>query len=105
MSCVGRFGENDRARAERALTGHIKVVTNKRGRVLGATIVGANASELIGPWTLAVARGLHIRDLAGIALPYPTFGEAGKHAASTYFIPSLTSPWVRRIITLLRRLG
>jgi len=99
------YHENDRAQAERVTAGHIKVVTDRRGRVLGATIVGAGAGEMITAWTLAVTQGLNIRAFAGIVVPYPTFAETGKRAAMTYFTPHLTSSWVRRIIGLLRRLG
>jgi hypothetical protein len=56
-------------------------------------------------WTLAIARSLNIRDLTGIVLPYPTLSEIGKRAAIDYFTPSLTSPWVRRIIAWLRIFG
>jgi hypothetical protein len=38
-------------------------------------------------------------------LPYPTLSEMSKRVAYTYFLPSLTSSWVRRIIALLRRFG
>jgi hypothetical protein len=38
-------------------------------------------------------------------VPYPTLAEIGKRAAVTYFLPSLTSVWVRRTIALLRRFG
>jgi hypothetical protein len=38
-------------------------------------------------------------------VPYPTLAEIGKRAAVTYFLPSVTSIWVRRIIDLLRRFG
>jgi len=99
------YHENDRARAERDGRGHIKVITSRAGRVLGATIVGASAGELITTWTLAVARGMHIGALAGMIVPYPTLAEVGKRAAMTYFTPSLTSPFVRRMIGWLRRLG
>ena len=99
------YSENDRAQAERDTVGHIKVVTSRRGRILGATIVGAAAGELITPWTLALSRGLNIRAIAGIVVPYPTLAEVGKRAAITYFTPGLTSPFVRRIIALLRRFG
>jgi len=99
------YHENDRAQAERETAGHIKVVTDARGKILGATIVGAGAGELITTWTLAISRGLAIRALAGIIVPYPTLGEIGKRAAITYFTPSLTNIWVRRIIALLRRFG
>ena len=91
--------------AERETLGHIKVVTNRSGRVLGATIVGAAAGELITTWVLAVHQGLNIRALAGMIVPYPTLSEIGKRAATTYFTPSLTSTWVRRITGFMRRFG
>jgi pyruvate/2-oxoglutarate dehydrogenase complex dihydrolipoamide dehydrogenase (E3) component len=99
------YDDNDRAQTERDTCGHIKVVTGRHGRVLGATVVGAQAGELITTWTLAVAQNLNIRILAGLVVPYPTFSEVGKRAAMTYFIPNLTNPWVQRIIGVLRRLG
>ena len=99
------YHENDRARIERASGGHIKVVTNRRGRILGATIVGRDAGELISTFTLAITQRLNIRALAGFIVPYPTLAEIGKRAAMSHFTPSLTSPMVRRIIRWLRRLG
>ena len=99
------YRENDRAQAERETIGHIKVVTTARGKILGATIVGAAAGELITTWTLAIGQGLNIRSLAGIIIPYPTLSEVGKRAAITYFMPRLRSTWLRRIIVWLRRFG
>jgi pyruvate/2-oxoglutarate dehydrogenase complex dihydrolipoamide dehydrogenase (E3) component len=99
------YHENDRAQAERETRGHIKVITTERGLILGATIVGAHAGELIVPWTLAVTQRLNIRAFAEMVMPYPTLAEIGKRAAITYFAGSLTMPFVRRIITALRRFG
>jgi len=99
------YRENDRAHAEGEARGHIKVVTSARGRILGVTIVGAGAGELISAWTPAIGRGADIRAFAGIAVPYPTLAEIGKWAATTYLMSGLTSSGVRRIIALLRRLG
>jgi pyruvate/2-oxoglutarate dehydrogenase complex dihydrolipoamide dehydrogenase (E3) component len=99
------YDENDRAQTERDTCGRIKVVTTRHGRILGATVVGAQAGELITTWTLAVAQNLNIRVLAGLVVPYPTLSEVGKRAAMTYFMPNLTNPWVQRIIGVLRRLG
>jgi pyruvate/2-oxoglutarate dehydrogenase complex dihydrolipoamide dehydrogenase (E3) component len=99
------YHENDRAQAERATAGHIKVITTRRGRILGATIVGHNAGELIATWALAVGQRLNIRAIATTVLPYPTLGEIGKRATITFYTASLTSPMVRRIIAWLRRLG
>ena len=99
------YHDNDRAQAERATQGHIKVITTARGRILGATIVGAQAGELIATWTLAVAQKLNIRAMTGIVLPYPTLSEIGKRAAIDFFTPGLTSPLLRRIIGWLRIFG
>jgi pyruvate/2-oxoglutarate dehydrogenase complex dihydrolipoamide dehydrogenase (E3) component len=99
------YHDNDRAQAERETHGHIKVITNTSGKILGATIVGSQAGELITAWSLAIAKGLNIRAFTGIVVPYPTLSEISKRAAIDYFTPSLTSPWVRRIIAWLRIFG
>jgi pyruvate/2-oxoglutarate dehydrogenase complex dihydrolipoamide dehydrogenase (E3) component len=99
------YHDNDRAQAEGETCGHIKVITTRHGRILGATIVGAKAGELIALWGLAVSRRLPIRAVANLVFPYPTLGEIGRRAAISSFLPGLTRPLVRRIITWLRRLG
>jgi pyruvate/2-oxoglutarate dehydrogenase complex dihydrolipoamide dehydrogenase (E3) component len=99
------FHDNDRAQTERETRGHIKVITSPKGVILGATIVGPHAGELITPWTLAIQQQLNIRAVAELIVPYPTLAEINKRAAIGYFTPSLTSPMLRRIITFLRRFG
>lgn len=99
------YHDNDRAQAERATHGHIKIITSSKGAILGATIVGAQAGELITTWTLAIAQKLNIRAMTGIVVPYPTLSEIGKRAAIDFFSPSLTKPIVRRIIRWLRLFG
>jgi pyruvate/2-oxoglutarate dehydrogenase complex dihydrolipoamide dehydrogenase (E3) component len=99
------LAENDRAQTERDTRGHIKVITDKRGGILGATIVGTGAGELITTWGLALANRLNIRAIVGMVVPYPTYSEVGRRAAITYFTPSLTRPFVRRIIGWLRKFG
>jgi pyruvate/2-oxoglutarate dehydrogenase complex dihydrolipoamide dehydrogenase (E3) component len=99
------YHDNDRAQAECETHGHIKVITKMNGKIIGATIVGGQAGELISIWTLAIAQGLNIRAFAGIVVSYPTLAEIGKRAAIDYFTPGLTSPWLRRIIAWLRIFG
>lgn len=99
------YSENDRAQAERATHGFIKVVTTKRGRILGATVVGRNAGEIVQLWALAVANRMNIKAMTGFVSPYPTLGEISRRAAITYFAPGLTKPAVRRIIGFLRKFG
>jgi pyruvate/2-oxoglutarate dehydrogenase complex dihydrolipoamide dehydrogenase (E3) component len=99
------YRDNDRAQADGATDGHIKIVTDRKGTILGATIVGAGAAENIALWLLAINQKLNIGAVAGVPAPYPTYAEVGKRAAMTYFSPGLTSPLVRRIIGWLRRFG
>jgi pyruvate/2-oxoglutarate dehydrogenase complex dihydrolipoamide dehydrogenase (E3) component len=99
------FQDNERAQAEHRLHGHIKVITTKAGRILGATIVGPDAGELITPWVLAVRCRLKVQALSGLVVPSASFADIGRRAAISYYGPRLTSPVLRRIIGLLRRFG
>jgi pyruvate/2-oxoglutarate dehydrogenase complex dihydrolipoamide dehydrogenase (E3) component len=99
------FSENDRAHAERQTRGHIKIVADPKGRVLGVTIVGAQAGELIAPWSLAVQQGLTLWNMAELVVPYPTLSEISKRAAADFYLPRLTQPALRRIINVLRIFG
>lgn len=96
------YAENDRAQAERKTNGFVKVVTDKKGNILGASIVGHMAGELILPWVLALTSKLKIKDMTAIIVPYPTFGEISKRAAQTYYSSSLSNPWIGRIIGFVR---
>jgi pyruvate/2-oxoglutarate dehydrogenase complex dihydrolipoamide dehydrogenase (E3) component len=99
------LAENDRAQAERQIDGFVKAITTKRGRIVGAAIVGDHAGELIQTWGLAISQGLKVGAMAGVISPYPTLGEINKRAAITYYLPSLSSPLIRKAIGFLRKFG
>jgi len=99
------FAENDRAQAERETDGLIKAITNKKGRILGATILGAHAGELILPWVLAVGQKMKIGAMAGVIAPYPTLSEVSKRAAGSYYMPKLFSERTRKIVRFLLKFG
>ena len=99
------YHENDRAQAERRTEGHVKVVTDAKGRILGAAIAGASAGELIHVWALAIAKKMRIRDLTGYVAPYPTLGEINRRAAVSYFAPYARKPFVRWLVGFLRKFG
>jgi pyruvate/2-oxoglutarate dehydrogenase complex dihydrolipoamide dehydrogenase (E3) component len=99
------FAENDKARLERQARGHIKIVADPKGRVLGATIVGPQAGELIAPWSLAVPQGLMLSAMAELVVPYPAFAEIGRRAAADFYLPRLTQSLLRRIIGAMRIFG
>ncbi|HEV8391681.1 MAG TPA: FAD-dependent oxidoreductase [Dongiaceae bacterium] len=96
---------NDRARTERQDDGFLKIISDRRGRVLGVTIVGVQAGELLAPWCLAMARNLKLTALAGPMLPYPTLSELGKRAAGQFYAARLFSPAARRLVRVLRWFG
>lgn len=98
------FDENDRAVAERATKGRIRVVTNKKGLILGASIVGSSAGELIGLWALAITNGMKIGAVTSMIAPYPTLGEISKRAAGAWYTSGLFSDKTRRIVGLLQKL-
>lgn len=99
------FAQNDRAQAEGHTEGFLKAVVSKRGKILGATIVGAQAGELILPWVLALNKGLKIGDMASVIAPYPTLSEISKRAAGSYFTPVLFSNRTKWLVRLLRVFG
>ncbi len=99
------YADNDRARCERETEGFIKVVTKRDGTVLGCTIVGAKAGELIQMWVVAIAKEIRIGDLTTLVLPYPTLSEISKRAAFASYAPAMIKGWHRSIIGLLRKFG
>ena len=99
------FAENDRAQAERKTDGLVKAIVTPGGRILGASIIAAQAGELIQPWVLALSQGLKIGALATMVAPYPTLGEASKRAAGSFYTPKLFAARTKAIVRFLARLG
>ncbi|MEO7754855.1 MAG: FAD-dependent oxidoreductase [Terracoccus sp.] len=88
----------DRAVAEGQTQGFTKIVIDRRGRVLGATVVGPRAGETLAELTLAVRLGLTTRQLAGTTHPYPTFGDGPWNVAVADVQDQLARPGTARII-------
>ncbi|MFN3960953.1 MAG: dihydrolipoyl dehydrogenase family protein [Parvularculaceae bacterium] len=93
--------DNDRAQAERDAEGFIKVFAAKNGRILGATIVGRGAGDLIALWSFAIANRLKIGAMTNYIAAYPTRGEISKRAGGAFFTPALFSDRTRRLVRLL----
>lgn len=94
----------DRAVAEGDFGGFARLVIDKRGRVLGATVVGPRAGETLGELTVAITRGLTTRDLAGVAHAYPTYNDGPWNAAISDVQDQLKRPATQRALGALARI-
>lgn len=77
--------ELDRAIADSAIEGFVKVLTVPgKDRILGVTIVGEHAGDLIAEYVLAMKHGLGLNKILGTIHTYPTLSEANKYAAGEW---------------------
>jgi pyruvate/2-oxoglutarate dehydrogenase complex dihydrolipoamide dehydrogenase (E3) component len=98
------YSSNDRAQTERHAEGMLKLIADRRGHVLGASILGAHAGELAHLWVVAIEQKLKLRNLAQMIAPYPTWGELDKAAASEFSKPLLAHWLIRGAVRLLSSL-
>jgi pyruvate/2-oxoglutarate dehydrogenase complex dihydrolipoamide dehydrogenase (E3) component len=99
------YHENDRAQAERTSEGFIKVITSTKGKILGASVVGEQAGEVIQMWALAISQGLHMKAMTQWVCPYPTLSEINKRVAYGYYATAAANPSLRKLIGWLAKLG
>ena len=97
------FHENDRAIAEGHTKGEAKLVIRK-GALLGASIVGDGAGDILQLVGLAMSNGLKVKDMTNFISPYPTRAEVVKRAASAYFTDTVFGPGAKRLVGLLQRI-
>lgn len=97
------FAELDRARAEGETDGFARILTDRKGRLLGATLVGAHAGEAIAEYALAMAKKMKASDISGVIHVYPTFAQINRRVADQRLKASLTPTakrWIRRLFGL-----
>ena len=93
----------DYAASDRALTaaearGFVKLVSDRRGHLLGATLVGPAAGESISEVARLVADGKRVTDLSQAIHAYPTFTEAPARAADDWWRRRYMTPAARRLL-------
>ncbi len=90
------LADNDRAQAEGAGPGRIKLLLDRDEKLLGVQILAPRAGELLAEW-VAVANGkVKLSTLAGAMHPYPTLAELNKRVAGDFMAAKLFSQKVRR---------
>jgi pyruvate/2-oxoglutarate dehydrogenase complex dihydrolipoamide dehydrogenase (E3) component len=89
------FEDNDRAQAESSTEGFAKVVTHKKV-IIGATLVGSHAGELIHEFVWAVKQRMKIGDLNKIIRVYPTLAKITQAVSTEATLEDLRSPFVQK---------
>ncbi len=84
--------------------GGVKLVATAHGTILGAGIVAPGAADAIVPWSMAIATGLPLQRMAGLAVPPASVADGGRRAALGFVTTRLRSPWIRRLIGWARHL-
>jgi pyruvate/2-oxoglutarate dehydrogenase complex dihydrolipoamide dehydrogenase (E3) component len=97
----------DRARCDDDEDGFIKLVSNRQGVLIGATIVASRAGELSGEMSLAIGKGLSLGDVATAVHAYPTYATAlqqmTSQAATARWTSSAAGRLVARLMGFARR--
>lgn len=93
---VEEFKDNDRALAEGATHGKLKLLLDGKGKPLGVQILGSRAGDILGEWVAALNAGIKLSSLASAVHPYPTLAEINKRAAGNVLAPKIFSDKVRK---------
>ena len=99
MKVTYELDDLDRAIAESDIKGFVQVLVKPgTDKILGATIVGANAGDMLLEFTSAMKNGFGLNKIMGTIHPYPTLGEANKFAAGIW--KNETKPeWAIKLLT------
>jgi pyruvate/2-oxoglutarate dehydrogenase complex dihydrolipoamide dehydrogenase (E3) component len=94
------FAEIDRARIDGRPDGFAKVVTTPSGKILGATVVGEDASMILHEFVLAMERGLGLGDIASAVHIYPTYGGVARNLGNQFLATRLERGYVQTALRL-----
>lgn len=97
------FHDIDRAQAEGTTHGFAKIITDPKGTLLGAALVGPHAGEIIHEYVLALSQQLKTADLSKVIHIYPTLAQINRRVADARLKEGLTptaKKWIKRIFGL-----
>lgn len=94
----------DRAQTDGQVMGIVKVITRRDGRIIGAHIVAARASEMIQEYVLAMSHGIRLDQLASAIHVYPTYATANQQVAAEFWTTRLLQGLKGQLIRRLARL-
>ena len=104
MVCEWPMDRVDRAQAEGATAGFLRIIHQRDGTLLGATVVASRAGEMIHEWIVALANGLKVGDLASTIHVYPTYSTSSMQAAAHIRVAQSLSGTSGKVVRGLARL-
>ncbi|MDP2681493.1 MAG: dihydrolipoyl dehydrogenase [Deltaproteobacteria bacterium] len=97
------FSEHDRAIIDGETEGMIKLICDKKGKILGAHILGKGAGDLLNEYTFAMKNGLPVQKISQTVHVYPTMGQVVKRGADQYYKERLFSGWFPKVARFLMK--
>lgn len=97
------FKDIDRALAENEFRGMAKIIVHKN-RILGASLLGPQAGELLSEIVLAMQANIKISKISAAIHAYPTLAQINRRVINTYYGEKLFSPRVKRIVSCLNKI-
>lgn len=92
------YSKVDRAITDGDTDGMIKIFAKKwNGKILGASIYGKQAGDLISEYALAMKHGITLRNIADTIHPYPTYGLGVRRAADQWYVKN-QSEWMSKVV-------
>lgn len=95
--------DNDRAQAEGETAGKVKLLLDRRDKVLGVRILGFHGGDLLGQWATLLNGGVKLSVAAGAVQPYPTVAEINKRVIGSVFSEKIFSDKVRKLLKMVHR--
>ena len=92
--------DEDFALAEGENDGLIKILMNKKGKVIGVQIVSYHAGDLIAEWIPILNGKVKLSTLTDAIHPYPTMSEINKNASVNYLVSTIP-PWTKKLTKML----
>jgi len=94
------YADYGRTIADGQPEGFVKVITNEKGKIFGATVVGESASELIHEWTMAMQYKHSLFYIMMMQHSFPTISLMNKRAAENWMMEMAEKPWLQKLAKL-----
>ncbi|MGB8367309.1 MAG: NAD(P)/FAD-dependent oxidoreductase [Candidatus Babeliales bacterium] len=95
------YDKIDRAHIDNATSGLIKVITDKKNKILGVHILGERAGDIVHELQEAKTKGIHLSDLQDVIHAYPTYAELNWAVAKSAYLEKLERNIVIRLLKWL----